>query len=64
MGGAAGLGLGLAMARPDLPVIVASGHLSADLRAGAAEAGVDCLFDKPAGIDELCQRIAELLPSR
>ncbi len=50
--------------RPDLPVIVASGHLSADLRAGAAEAGVDCLFDKPAGIDELCQRIAELLPSR
>ncbi|MFD0669479.1 PAS domain S-box protein [Ramlibacter sp. MAHUQ-53] len=49
--------------RPGLPVIVASGHLSADLRAGAAEAGVNCLFDKPAGIDELCQRIAELLPS-
>ncbi len=50
--------------RPDLPVIVASGHLSADLRAGAAAAGVDCLFDKPAGIDELCLRIAQVLQAR
>ena len=50
--------------RPSLPVIVASGHLSADLRAGAAAAGVDCLFDKPAGIDELCVRIAQVLQAR
>lgn len=50
--------------RPSLPVIVASGHLSADLRAGAAAAGVDCLFDKPAGIDELCLRIAQVLQAR
>jgi CheY-like chemotaxis protein len=47
--------------RPAMPVMVASGHLSADLRAGAAQAGVDCLFDKPAGIDEMCRRIDELL---
>ncbi len=50
--------------RPALPVIVASGHLSADLRAGAAATGVDCLFDKPAGIDELCLRIAQVLQAR
>lgn len=47
--------------RPSLPVIVASGHISADLRAGAAAADVDCLFDKPSGIDELCQRVQEVL---
>jgi len=50
--------------RPSLPVIVASGHLSADLRAGAAAADVDYLFDKPDGIDELCLRIAQVLQAR
>lgn len=50
--------------RPQLPVIVASGHLSADLRAGAADAGVNRLFDKPAGIDELCLCIAQVLRER
>lgn len=47
--------------RPRLPIIVASGHLSADLRAGADTLGIDCLFDKPAGVDELCQRVTQLL---
>jgi two-component system, cell cycle sensor histidine kinase and response regulator CckA len=47
--------------RANLPIIVASGHISAELRDGADEAGVDCLFDKPAGIDELCLRIREQL---
>ncbi len=50
--------------RPDLPIVVASGYLSGDLREGAQAAGVNFLFDKPAGIDELCRRIEALLETQ
>ncbi|TFY99515.1 ATP-binding protein [Ramlibacter rhizophilus] len=47
--------------RPQLPIIVASGHVTDTLREGALSAGVSCLFDKPAGIDALCRRVHEQL---
>ena len=40
--------------RADLPVILASGYLTDELRESAAEAGVRGLFDKPRGIDDMC----------
>ncbi|MGE0330474.1 MAG: ATP-binding protein [Ramlibacter sp.] len=47
--------------RPDLPVILASGYLTDELRESAAEAGVRGLFDKPRGIDDMCAMIAGML---
>ncbi len=47
--------------RPDLPVILASGYLTDELRQSAAEAGVRGLFDKPRGIDDMCAMIAGML---
>jgi PAS domain S-box-containing protein len=47
--------------RPDLPVILASGYLTDELRQSAAEAGVRALFDKPRGIDDMCAMIAGML---
>jgi len=47
--------------RPDLPVILASGYLTDELRESAAQAGVRGLFDKPRGIDDMCAMIATML---
>lgn len=47
--------------RPGLPVVLASGCLTDELRAGAADAGVRALFDKPRGVDEMCNLIAGIL---
>ena len=47
--------------RADLPVILASGYLTDELRESAAEAGVRGLFDKPRGIDDMCGMIADML---
>ena len=47
--------------RPGLPVILASGYLTDELRESAAEAGVRGLFDKPRGIDDMCGMIADIL---
>jgi len=47
--------------RPDLPVILASGYLTDELRDGAARVGVSRLFDKPRGIEEMCDMIGEVL---
>lgn len=47
--------------RADLPVILASGYLTDELRESAAEAGVRGLFDKPRGIDDMCAMIAGML---
>ena len=47
--------------QPGLPVVLASGYLSDELRGCAAEAGVCALFDKPRGIDEMCQLIEGIL---
>jgi two-component system, cell cycle sensor histidine kinase and response regulator CckA len=47
--------------RPGLPVIVASGYVTDELREGADCIGVARLFDKPRGIEGLCEMIGELL---
>ena len=47
--------------RADLPVILASGYITDELREGAAALGVAHLFDKPRGIEELCGLIAQVL---
>ena len=47
--------------RPELPVILASGYLTDELRDGAARVGVRHLFDKPRGIEEMCDMIGEVL---
>ncbi len=47
--------------RPGLPVILASGYLTDELRESAAEAGVRGLFDKPRGIDDMCRMISSML---
>ncbi len=47
--------------RPGLPVILASGYLTDELREGAARAGVRELFDKPRGIEEMCDLIGQVL---
>lgn len=51
--------------RPGLPIILASGHVDPELRDAACAAGISALFDKPAGIDELCRLVVEqLAPER
>lgn len=40
---------------PDLPVVIASGFITEDLRAAASRAGVRQLFYKPNTVDELCR---------
>ncbi|MBE7939288.1 MULTISPECIES: ATP-binding protein [Ramlibacter] len=60
-----GSGLELAHAiralRPGLPVILASGYITDELREGARRAGVADVFDKPRGIEELCGLIGKVL---
>ncbi|MGZ5847874.1 MAG: hybrid sensor histidine kinase/response regulator [Ramlibacter sp.] len=47
--------------RPQLPVILASGYITDDLRQAATEVGVRHLFDKPRGVEELCGLVDEVL---
>jgi PAS domain S-box-containing protein len=49
--------------RADLPVVIASGYITEELRAGAARLGVKQLIYKPNTVDELCQAIARVLES-
>jgi len=46
---------------PQLPVAIASGYISDELRDQAPEAGVDDLLYKPDTVEELCQTIERLL---
>jgi CheY-like chemotaxis protein len=51
--------------RPGLPVIVASGLVTEDLRREAQAAGVAGVFDKSGGPEALCEAIARLgLPAK
>ena len=52
----------IAQIRADLPVVIASGYITDELRAGAERLGVRDLIYKPNTVDELCQVIARLLP--
>ncbi|TFZ08316.1 hybrid sensor histidine kinase/response regulator [Ramlibacter humi] len=47
--------------RPELPLVLASGYITDELRQGAAELGVRSLFDKPRGVEELCDLVGEVL---
>jgi signal transduction histidine kinase/ActR/RegA family two-component response regulator len=47
--------------RPELPVILASGYITDELRREAAAIGVHHLFDKPRGIEDLCGLIGRVL---
>lgn len=63
MPGCSGLELAgeVARLRPGLPLILASGLITEELRQGAAKLGVEHLFDKPRGIEELCALVARVL---
>ncbi len=49
--------------RPDLPVALASGYITEELRAKAPAAGVSELVYKPNTVDELCDVVARLAGS-
>ena len=51
----------LAFLRPDLPVIISSGHLTEDLRIRAAAIGVRSLLEKENSFDQLCPTVARVL---
>ena len=44
--------------RPDLPVVLASGYITEELRAKAPAAGVHELIYKPNTVDDLCEAVA------
>jgi len=47
--------------RADLPVMVTTGHITDEMRASAAGAGVRHLIEKPDSMDELCRAVGEAL---
>ena len=47
--------------RKDLPVVITSGYITEELRAGAKALGVQHLIYKPNTVEELCQAIAQVL---
>ena len=53
----------VALVRPDLPVMVTSGHLSDELRATMAQAGVRFLIEKPERMEALCALVRDALRS-
>jgi PAS domain S-box-containing protein len=48
----------LARIRPDLPVVITSGHITDAMRADALQAGVRAFIYKPNTVDELCEAVA------
>jgi PAS domain S-box-containing protein len=44
--------------RPDLPIVMASGYVSEELRAKAPAAGVSKLIYKPNTVEDLCEAVA------
>ena len=49
--------------RADLPVVMASGYITEELRAKAPSAGVRELIYKPNTVDELCEAVARFASS-
>jgi PAS domain S-box-containing protein len=60
MPGMSGLELASALReiRPDLPIVLASGYITEDLRKRAPAAGVRELIYKPNTVDDLCEAVA------
>ena len=50
----------LARLRPDLPVVLASGHITDQMRSAATEVGVRELIYKPNTAEELCAAVQRL----
>lgn len=50
--------------RADLPIVLASGYITEELRARAPAAGIDELIYKPNTVDELCEAVARFANSR
>jgi PAS domain S-box-containing protein len=46
---------------PRVPVVLASGYITDELREDAVRAGVKQVFDKPRGIEELCVLVGQVL---
>ncbi len=46
--------------RPDLPVVMASGYITEELRAQAPAAGIRELIYKPDTVDDLCEAVARI----
>jgi PAS domain S-box-containing protein len=63
MPGCSGLELAaqLRARQPRLPLILTSGYITDELRQGAADLGVEHLFDKPRGVEELCTVVGQVL---
>ena len=63
MSGLSGLNVArqLARLRPDLPVVLASGYITDELRAKAPQAGVRELIYKPNTVGELCEAVQRLM---
>jgi DNA-binding NarL/FixJ family response regulator len=47
--------------RPDLPVVICSGHVTDDLRSRARDAGIREVLFKPAAMEELGKSIQGLV---
>ena len=63
MPGISGLALAreLKNIRADLPVAMASGYFTDELRANTLDAGVRELINKPNIVEELCEAVARLV---
>ena len=48
----------------DLPIVLASGYITEELRAKAPAAGVSALINKPNTVDELCEAVARYAYTR
>ena len=62
MPGMSGLNVAIALRdiRADLPVVLASGYITEELRANAPAAGISELIYKPDTVDELCEAVARI----
>jgi len=62
MPGMSGIDLARALRdiRADLPVVLASGYITEELRSGAPAAGVSEVIYKPNTVDDLCEAVARL----
>ncbi len=63
--GASGLGVAarLLAVRPDVPIVLSSGHVTDDLRDKAQRIGIRELLYKPSRIEELCEVVQRLTDS-